>query len=402
MQQNLDTGTRGNNLTGDDLNEAAVKIEANFTELYGIKLESVVAGTGISIDNTDPINPIINGQLLISNTSDLTNDGSDGTSTYVENDELGALATLSTVNTAQIEDGSITLAKHSTAAANTLRGNNTGSAATPTDLTAAEVRALLNVADGAAGNQTLSIFGNDLTISGGNTITLPTGGSVTFDETPVNGSTNAVRSNGIFDALVDIDSYASLNSIDGDKLSDLTVSTAKLADSSITQVKIAANSIGVNQIDNTTSGIAPSVGQVPSYNGTDFTWINTSGGLSQSTGSYTPVASGATSGTHTASTALGEWFRIGDIVHVRIRMAVVNGSSSGVFQVSLPFAGRALNMFDQLNCTVTGSSSSFNSVQGEVNGSQIFFTLDGGLGTLLSETFTNGNIRISGTFIANV
>ena len=51
-----------------------------------------------------------------------------------------------------IDNGVITLAKMANLAANSLVGNNTGTAATPLALTAAQVRTLLNVADGATAN----------------------------------------------------------------------------------------------------------------------------------------------------------------------------------------------------------------------------------------------------------
>ena len=221
--QEIDLGTRGNNQTGDDVNEAGVKINANFQELYNTKLEGVTGGTGITIDNTDPLNPVINGSSTITNTSDLVNDGSDGNSTYVENDELGALALLDTVSTSEIDDSSVTLAKMANANAFSIIGNNTASPTAPLYLTTAQVRSLLNVEDGAAANQTLSIVGDQLTISGsgGNTITIPTGGGgVVVDSVITNGSNNPVTNNAIRDALVDINSFVAAGNIEADKIQD--------------------------------------------------------------------------------------------------------------------------------------------------------------------------------------
>jgi hypothetical protein len=53
---------------------------------------------------------------------------------------------------ASVDAGHITLARMANLAANSIIGNNTGSAATPLALTAAQVRTLINVADGATAN----------------------------------------------------------------------------------------------------------------------------------------------------------------------------------------------------------------------------------------------------------
>lgn len=205
---------------GDFVRDAFDKANDNFTELYDTKIEAVVAGTGITIDNTDPLTPIINGTPTITNTSDLVNDGDDGTSTFVEFDDLGSLAVLSSVGTGEINNSSVTLAKMANANGLSIIGNVSASAATPAYLTANQVRNLLNVQDGAAPNQTLSIAGNDLTISGGNTITLPSAGSVTVDSAITDGSSNPVTNNAIHDALVNINAFVATGNIQADKLQD--------------------------------------------------------------------------------------------------------------------------------------------------------------------------------------
>jgi hypothetical protein len=55
---------------------------------------------------------------------------------------------------ASVDAGHITLARMANLAANSIIGNNTGSAAVPAALTAAQVRTLINVADGATANAT--------------------------------------------------------------------------------------------------------------------------------------------------------------------------------------------------------------------------------------------------------
>lgn len=281
-----------------------------------------------------------------------------------------------------ISNDAVTNSKLANMGINTIKGRITSGTGDPEDLTPAQVRTMLNVADGAT--------------------------SISLDATPTDTSSNGVTSGGVFTALGNINNFVANGAISGLKIADSTIVGAKLNPNSVTSDKLADNSVGqselqtnsvsADEIDNSSNGVAPVSGQVPAYNGTDFTWTTVA---TQTSGTYTPVASGSTSGTHTAGTALGEWFRIGNIVHVRIRLAVVNGTTSGVFQVSLPFAGRGGNMFDQLNCSVAGNSTSFSSVQGEVNSNQVFITTDGGIGPLVSQTFTNGNIRISGTYTVN-
>ena len=58
-QQIINVGATANDGTGDTLRLSQQKANQNFTELYGTKLDSVVAGTNITIDDTDPLNPII-------------------------------------------------------------------------------------------------------------------------------------------------------------------------------------------------------------------------------------------------------------------------------------------------------------------------------------------------------
>ena len=58
-QQIINVGAAANDGTGDTLRLSQQKANLNFTELYGGKLDSVVAGTNVTIDNTDPLNPII-------------------------------------------------------------------------------------------------------------------------------------------------------------------------------------------------------------------------------------------------------------------------------------------------------------------------------------------------------
>ncbi len=58
-KQVINVGTSANDGTGDKIRVAFQKTNANFTELYDGKIDSIVAGTNVSVDNTDPLNPII-------------------------------------------------------------------------------------------------------------------------------------------------------------------------------------------------------------------------------------------------------------------------------------------------------------------------------------------------------
>ena len=59
-RQVINIGTSANDGTGDKIRNAFSKSNSNFTELYDEKLTSIVAGTNVTIDDTDPLNPIIN------------------------------------------------------------------------------------------------------------------------------------------------------------------------------------------------------------------------------------------------------------------------------------------------------------------------------------------------------
>jgi hypothetical protein len=62
-KQVINVGTSANDGTGDKIRVAFQKTNANFTELYDTKLESVVAGTNVTVDDTDPLNPIISASI---------------------------------------------------------------------------------------------------------------------------------------------------------------------------------------------------------------------------------------------------------------------------------------------------------------------------------------------------
>jgi hypothetical protein len=100
-QQIINVGATANDGTGDTLRLSQQKANQNFTELYGSKLDSVVAGTNITIDDTDPLNPIISSSgggggsqtladtLILGNTTDGENISiSSGDSIILDNGSL--------------------------------------------------------------------------------------------------------------------------------------------------------------------------------------------------------------------------------------------------------------------------------------------------------------------------
>lgn len=156
-------------------------------------VQSVVAGTLITVDSTDPSNPIVNGtaELPSGGTAGqvLTTDGA-GNVSWADNTDANFTTALTST------DGTVTLVATTNASGGTdydlsvpdelptggtvgqvlqANGDGTVSWVTPTDSDA----------------QTLSLSGYDLTISGGNTVTLPketvtsTNGSVTVTENPI-------------------------------------------------------------------------------------------------------------------------------------------------------------------------------------------------------------------------
>ena len=73
-------------------------VEVNVTRTSGIG--GVQSVTGNVVDNTDPLNPVINVTIhdIPTKTSDLINDGEDGNSVFVQANQLGAVATSNDFN----------------------------------------------------------------------------------------------------------------------------------------------------------------------------------------------------------------------------------------------------------------------------------------------------------------
>lgn len=81
------------------------------------------------------------------------------------------------------------------------------------------------------------------------------GGSITLDAIPTDASTNAVESNGVYDALVDINSWVAVGNIQGNKIADGAITNVKLATNSVTADKIATGAVGADELAST--GVTP-------------------------------------------------------------------------------------------------------------------------------------------------
>jgi hypothetical protein len=211
-QQVINVGTTANDGTGDTLRVSQQKANANFTELYEGKLESVVAGTNVSINNTDPLNPVIN----VTGGS-----GGGGSQTLQDTMELGRIY-VETVGTNDYAFGFnddefvVDLITNTGQFSHVAKGNQIDTSISAGTKIVNDTSDLINGKNLSA----LSEFGQ-------NTIKIPfkTSGSgdavfqvqnnkpagtydlaITddipdVDATPTNGSANPVSSNGVFDAL---------------------------------------------------------------------------------------------------------------------------------------------------------------------------------------------------------
>jgi hypothetical protein len=126
-KQTINIGTTANDGTGDPLRTAFDKVNSNFTELYADDagdVNSVNAGTGISVDQTTGAVTVTNSSPNATHTGDVT--GATAL-TIASGAVTNAKMAANSVDSDQYVDGSIDTEHFSlTAAINTVTDQNTG------------------------------------------------------------------------------------------------------------------------------------------------------------------------------------------------------------------------------------------------------------------------------------
>lgn len=175
-QQIIDLGSAPD-VGGDTIRAGGQKINDNFTEVYGLisglgtPVESVVAGTGVSVDSTDPANPVValnSASQASLSLADSALQPSDvpGEFTFVD-DATGAM-TLALSDQSTTSDPKILRLQHATA--NTVTVPPNSSVAFP-------VGSVVNILHDGAGSLTIA-QGSGVTVrtpSGGTLVSAGTG-----------------------------------------------------------------------------------------------------------------------------------------------------------------------------------------------------------------------------------
>lgn len=252
----------------------------------------------------------------------------------------------------------------------------------------------------------------------GSTVVWADPSDFSLDSTPTDGSTNGVTSNGVFDALVGINSFLNNGSVSGEKIADTTINgNAKIQNASITGDKIASNAInqdkvsdnaiGVNELDDSQTS-PPSSGQILSYNGSNLEWVDK---ISYETNSFSPtLVDGGGGATYTYTLRSANYTKIGNQVTFSIYISDINttGTPSGQFRIEgMPY-GLRLGDRTIYSVQMTGSSLDFYSVSGLQIGTStsISFNASTGLNgsntsSFSSVSFSNGLIVVTGTYLTS-
>ncbi len=142
-------------------NSLLIKLSTGFPITVSVDVDSLIGRSGSG--NLKGLNPtqirtIINvedGATANDTDANLLNrTNHTGTQTMSTISDAGALATLSTVDTTEIDNGAVTLAKMADMATDSFIGRNTAATGVPEVLSASVVRTILNIADGATANDT--------------------------------------------------------------------------------------------------------------------------------------------------------------------------------------------------------------------------------------------------------
>lgn len=319
-------------------------------------IQSVVAGTNISVDNTDPDNPVISAPNTATASVNFGNDNrllkSSGTGKDIQATGIVISDTNVMANVLEIvaTDGTFT----DVSANSIVKNGATNNDVLLGDGTTTPLSGIGGVSNGDKG---------DIIVSGSGDVWLYESGSINSEDIANNAITLFKMADG---------------SVDTAELVNGAVTTTKIEDGSITQAKLNS----------------------ALYEEDDFTPTVIDGSEGGGSGTYT--ISGISEGYFT---------RFGNQVTVSITITNINTSGSPsdtLYVTGLPYSASGLN--GQFVATVTGSSVSFYSIVGVLAGGagptaagigfKIQTSLDGeNFDNFGSVTLTSSTIRINGTYI---